>query len=243
VDGELDIVRHLQIEHHLAECTSCSERHQGLQALREVIAATPLSYSAPAALRERILGSTELAPSTGIASRRHWNPAALFAMAAGILLLIAAAAALAFIQSGRHSLETQLAEQVTSSHVRSLQADVEHLTDVLSSNQHVVKPWFQGRTDYSPPVTDLAQHDFTLIGGRLDYIGERPVAALVYKRREHFINLFVWPAKDQTDRPVRSLGHQSYRISHWDRSGMSFWAISDLNAEEFAEFVRLLQEQ
>jgi anti-sigma factor RsiW len=227
-DGELDLVRHLQIEHHLAECAACSDRQRGLRLLQDAIASAPLYHRAPDALRSRLAGPTRRRPSVVL-------------VAAAVILLAVTTLTAGFFGVRSMSGESRLAEQVVASHVRSLQ--VEHLTDVASSDRHTVKPWFQGKLDFSPPVQDLSVDGFPLIGGRLDYLDDRPVAALVYRRRGHVINLFVWPVRDDDEKPVRSIDRQGFHACHWQRSGMSYWVVSDLNARELEEFAGLFQER
>ena len=235
-DGELDLVRHVEIEEHLAGCAECSDRVKNLRSLRAAVSSPFLYYQAPPALRQRMQHATSPVVRE---RRRSWVQ--LGAIAAGLLLLIGAAATtgMLFPRIGT-STDDRLAERVVASHVRSLQVD--HLTDVVSSDQHTVKPWFRGKLDFSPPVPDLSRQGYALSGGRLDYLADRPVAALVYNRRLHAINLFTWPAGDDTEKSVRGLTRQGFHVRYWQRSGMTYWAISDLNEQEFDEFVRLFQE-
>lgn len=235
-DGELDLVRHVQIEEHLAECAACAEREQQLRTLRTVLASPSLYYRAPTELRTRV----ELATAQ-VTSNRRRSLRQMAAVAAGVLLLIGTSATIgAFLSRMGSSSDPQLADWVVAGHVRSLQVD--HLADVLSSDRHTVKPWFRGKLDFSPQVPDLSSQGYTLNGGRLDYLADRPVAALVYHRRLHTINLFTWPAGDDREKAVQSLSRQGFHIRYWQRSGMIFWAISDLNDQELNEFVRLFQE-
>ena len=139
------------------------------------------------------------------------------------------------------SADDPIAESIVAGHVRSLQA--EHLYDVASSDMHTVKPWFKGKLDFSPEVPDLSSAGFALTGGRLDYLLDRPVAALVYSRGKHAINLFTWRSGDEKDKPVRSHAQQGFHLRDWRRSGMTYWAISDLNDQGLDEFVRLFQER
>jgi anti-sigma factor RsiW len=131
-----------------------------------------------------------------------------------------------------------LAEQVVSSHIRSLMAN--HLSDVVSTDQHTVKPWFSGKLDFAPVVTNLAPQGFPLVGGRLDYLDDRTVAALVYKHRQHTINLFLWPLSDSDANP-QILSIKGFNVVHWTQAHMNYWAVSDLNASELTEFARDLK--
>ena len=139
------------------------------------------------------------------------------------------------------STDELLTREVVSSHVRSLMAT--HLADVASSDHHTVKPWFAGKLDFSPPVEDLAKQGYPLVGGRLDYLKNRPVAALVYQRQKHFINLFIWPADSAPDVRANTVSLQGYNLAYWAKSGMTYWAVSDLNSSELQEFVQLVQNQ
>jgi anti-sigma factor RsiW len=141
--------------------------------------------------------------------------------------------------SSRQSPDDVLAQEVVASHVRSLMAN--HLTDVPSSDRHTVKPWFDGKLDYAPPVKDLSELGFRLIGGRLEYLAGKPVAALVYQHRNHFVNLYVWPANRQLETEVSITEKQGFSLFHWTSGGMTYWAISDLNDTELREFAQLFR--
>src|SRR5262249_41163093 len=138
------------------------------------------------------------------------------------------------------SKDEVLAQEVVSSHVRSLMAD--HLTDVPSSDQHTVKPWFNGKLDFSPTVKDLSEQGFPLVGGRLDYLANRPVAALIYQHQKHFINLFIWTSTQGTDTEEKLIRRQGYNLIHWQKAGMTYWVVSDLNNNELQEFTRIVQQ-
>ncbi len=131
--------------------------------------------------------------------------------------------------------QTLLTQEVQVAHVRSLMAN--HLVDVASTDQHTVKPWFNGKLDFSPPVTDLAPQGFPLVGGRLEYLDGREVAALVYQRNKHYINLFIWPSQDQEAGLQRS-DYNGYHLFHWTQSGMTFWAVSDVNPKDLVSFIQ-----
>jgi anti-sigma factor RsiW len=136
----------------------------------------------------------------------------------------------------RHDDMERIQSEVVSAHLRSLQAG--HLTDVVSTDQHTVKPWFNGRLDVSPPVVDLTAQGFTLIGGRLDYVDARPIGAVVYRRRQHVINLFVAQTTSNERRNVKSETFQGFNIHRWSESGLNYWAISDIGKDELADFCR-----
>ena len=238
LDGELDLVRNLEIERHLQDCQACSRVFQNHQTLRRAITSGALYYQAPANLRKRVLSTVRKAnkPET-IPRLRSWRWLSVGASLAGVALLAWILAPLLI----RPSADDLLAQEIISAHVRSLMAS--HLNDVSSSDQHTVKPWFNGKLDFSPPVADLADQGFPLVGGRLDYLANRPVAALVYQRRQHFINLFIWPVAAAPDTDQKTSPRQGYHLVHWTKSGMTHWAVSDLNQRELQEFARQIQSQ
>lgn len=236
LDDELDLVRSLEIEAHLKDCQTCAHAYNELRSLHSAVSDTTLRFEPPAALRNRIRSALrDESGATNRPLRLSWRwmiPAVSFAT-----LVIFASVLIALLS--RPSTSDLMAQEIVSSHVRSLME--KHLTDVPSSDQHTVKPWFDGRLDFSPPVRDLASAGFTLVGGRLDYIGNRPVAALVYQHRQHYINVFVWPSAGASDASGRALVRQGYNLINWSNSGMNYWATSDLNLAELQQFVQLLQ--
>lgn len=237
VDNELAVTQTLQIEHHLDGCDICRHVYRQAHALRSVVQEQAPYYPAPDPLRHRVVAAvrtTVSQPAPRTLTVRWWQLGA--ALACTVLLTWTLTTALLIPSAPGH-----LPDDILASHIRSLLAG--NVADVLSSDQHTVKPWFNGKLDFSPPVQDLAAQGFPLVGGRLDYIDGRPVAALVYRHRQHLINLFVWPAGSApVARPtLRSL--QGYHLLHWTGSGMTFWAISDLNPDELEQFQSLLQPE
>ena len=241
VDGELDAANSARCEAHVARCPDCTAELERLRALRAMLAQDGIAWRAPPALRAKILASLEQeAARTGRAAPVRVSPpnrwgarlreAALSWTAVPSGLALAASLALAILVM-RPDDGSDLSGQLVAGHVRSLLAN--HLTDVQASDQHTVKPWFAGKIDFAPPVIDLDDRGFTLIGGRLDYIENRVVAALIYKRRQHVINLFLWPSDT---RQAAARAKEGFNILTWQQAGLTFCAVSDLNAVELKEF-------
>ena len=260
LDGELDPVTSRAIEQHLRDCRNCEQKYMANRALVNAIGTAMPYYKAPAELRERIQISLreEIAeqPARAVAPNARpqsatkqpeprpilfgtsWNGLAL--AAAIVFAAIIAWTLLPGLQ--RSDTEQFLATQLIASHVRSLMAN--HLADVASSDQHTVKPWLDAKLDFAPPVVDLTSAGFPLIGGRLDYLDNRPVAALIYQRRKHFINLFVWPASDASRRTAaKEISRQGYHLLHWIEGDFNYWAVSDVNKEDLQNFQHLFEEQ
>jgi anti-sigma factor RsiW len=241
-DGELDAANALAVEDHLRNCGDCTAAYDEIVRHKQLLRNEKLRFRPPPALQGRILAalaSEEGANAANAAgpprmgqfsSKRFqvWQAGAAFsamALAASIILFV-----------GSLSRAPEIDSQLVAAHVRSLL--VSHLTDVASSDQHTVKPWFLGKLDFAPPVVDLAQNGFPLIGGRLDYIGGRVVPALVYRRHGHTINLFVWPAGKIEAATGTSDG---YHVASWREGGFTYAAVSDLNIPELREFQRAFE--
>src|SRR6266404_3054199 len=259
LDGELDPIASQTIEQHLRECDKCDQAYKAHALLIRSISDKTPYYKAPAGLRERIQSSlleeiAERSPrsvSREISSlfrskqseRRaipfgtQWN---WLALAAAVVL----AAIIAFNLAPRlqrPGADQVLATQLIASHVRSLMAN--HLTDVASSDQHTVKPWLDTKLDFAPVVADLTSDGFPLVGGRLDYLDNRPVAALVYQRRKHFINLFVWPAESGSTGADKRITRQGYQLLHWVDSDFNYWAVSDVSDNDLQAFKQVFEKQ
>ena len=242
LDSELDLVRTIEVEAHLKSCEFCARELENQQALREALRRGSLAYAAPASLRTRIQTSLDAAKATKIPERASaWHGLQIWRLAAAFAVLVLCTVTAWQLLPGLHapSSNQRIAAEVFASHVRSLEAN--HLMDVVSTDQHTVKPWFDGKLDFSPPVEDLASDGFPLIGGRLDYLEGREVAALVYQRRKHFINLFVWPDPSGSSAAPVLESLQGYNLMRWSRGGFHFWAASDVSPADLAEFVKLLE--
>jgi anti-sigma factor RsiW len=237
-DGELELTSSLAVERHLEDCPACARAWQAQQALRARLADGSLYRRAPAGLQARIrsaLPRPARARARLPALPRYWLAAA--AALAGVALLGWGALRVLSVPSA----EDRLAQEVVEAHVRARLLPG-RLPDVPSSNQHKVKPWFSDKVGFSPPVKDLTDHDFALVGGRLDYFNGQKVAALVYRRRGHVIDLFVWPAAAEDARSPRHLTRQGFHLIHWAGGGLTCWAVSDLNEAELQEFVQAIRK-
>jgi mycothiol system anti-sigma-R factor len=235
LDDELAETERGQLRDHLADCPECGPEAQALERLREGIRRSAPIYRAPEALRSRLrfaLRREAAATSRAVRPAPGW-----LAYAASILLAVALGSGGTLLITGERQ-EDAVASELIDSHLRSLLGN--HLTDVASSDQHTVKPWFAGRSDVSPPAVDLASKGFPLVGGRLDLIAGKPVPALVYRRREHVINLFVLPAS-RGDLSA-TLTRRGYSVRHWNEGDLGLWTVSDAAPSELAEFERVFRE-
>jgi anti-sigma factor RsiW len=259
LDGELDPITSQTIEQHLRECRNCDQAYKTHGSLIRAIGKATPYYKTPAALRERIQSSLreEIAerPMGNIAPdaqplfpRRQPGPRTILFGTPWNWLSLAAAIVLTAIialtlvpRLQRPAADQFLATQLIASHVRSLMAN--HLTDVASSDQHTVKPWLDVKLDFAAPVVDLSGEGFPLLGGRLDYLDNRPVAALIYQRRKHFINLFVWPVDSNAAKGTETISRQGYQLLHWVNSDFNYWAVSDVSANDLQTFKQQFELQ
>ena len=232
-DGELDAAGIVELEKHIHDCPACALAWRNAQGLKKALKQDALFFTAPTELCRAI--KAELRSQVETKSWwdfRNWN----WLTAATTSFATVCLALLLTLSLTRPSAQQRLTQEIVSSNIRSLMAD--HMLDVVSTDQHTVKPWFNGKLDFSPPVKDLAAQEFPLIGGRLDYIGGRSVAALVFHRNKHVINLFIWPVNEKDSKPVSLTPIQGYNVIHWSEANMTFWAVSDLNEKELMEFVQ-----
>jgi len=259
LDCELDPITSQTIEQHLRECGRCDQAYKTQRSLIRAIGNATPYFKAPAELRERIQSSlreetTEHPVRNGVPGaqvvfhKRQPEPRSILSEIPWNWLGLAAAIILAAIiafnvvpRAQRPEADQFLATQLIASHARSLMAN--HLTDVASSDQHTVKPWLDAKLDFAPAVVDLSEKGFPLIGGRLDYLDNRPVAALIYQRRQHFLNLFVWPLGPGRAGSTKAMTRQGYQLLHWVDSDLNYWAVSDINEKELQEFKQLFEEQ
>jgi anti-sigma factor RsiW len=243
VDQELGIIDALAVERHLETCLACRREIEEQRSVSMRTRAGAAYFEAPAALRARIGASLPARESTRTSA--PWWQACRLEAAAALMASLALTLALGWgigeyrAQHGAlSSMQHRQTEELVASHVRSLQVD--HLADVTSSDQHTVKPWFIGKLDFAPPVVDLGPQGFPLIGGRLDYLGGRAVAVLVYRRNRHPINLYIWPGADMSATP-HATQSQGYHLVRWSDGGMNFSAVSDVADSDLAQFAQAVR--
>jgi anti-sigma factor RsiW len=228
LDNELDAGHAREVEDHIASCPACAAELATQREMQRVLADTKLRYTAPAGLRARIeasLPQPQRQPSRRSVLRGFAMGSAVSALAAsGVVAVVL-----------RQDDQQRILSEVVSAHLRSLQAG--HLIDVVSTDQHTVKPWFNGKLDVAPPVIDLTAQGFTLVGGRLDYVDARAIGAVVYRRRQHVINLFVAQTASTEHRPPKTQTMQGFNCRRWGERGLNFWAVSDIGSDELTEFV------
>jgi anti-sigma factor RsiW len=229
IDNELDGPTNAAVREHLTGCVECRRRVAEREALGRLVRSAPY-YVASDRLRAEVAGRRprRVLSFPGVTT---WAAAAVLVLAVGAGIGVTA-------RRTAQARQQAVVDAVVDGHVRSLMA--EHLFDVRSTDQHTVKPWFLGRLDFSPPVVDLAASGFPLVGGRLDYLAGRPVAALVYQRQKHTINVFIEPQDRAALSGIESQSIRGFHVRHWERDGMSFYAVSDLNDAELTEFARAL---
>ncbi len=231
-DGELSLSDKRAVEEHLERCTDCARVLTSLQVLNTAIK-QKAAEQAPAGLRRwlrRQLRQTRRQPE------REWL--SWLGLSGGAVALVA------LLTWGVASLVSMPPvssplEEVIGAHVRSLMVD--HVTDIASADRHEVKPWFQGKLDFAPPVHDFSDRGFPLLGGRLDYLQQRPAAALAYRRRAHVINVFIWPSHMEGDTALKRQSYQGYHIVRWRKAGLEYWLVSDLNVAELMGFATLVR--
>jgi anti-sigma factor RsiW len=240
IDNELDISSTILVKQHLRDCSDCQQLLESRKAVGALLDNPQVRYEVPDSLLGRIQSALPVSRSEVKQRSRTRFIIPWFSIPLALAATIAVMLGLAFLnQEGvfDRSHSNSIAQDVISSHVRSLLAT--HLFDVPSTDQHTVKPWFDGKLKFSPPVHDFAEHGFRLTGGRLDYLNGREVAALVYQRRLHIINLFIWPSESSRNTVATSFSQDGYNVLHWAHEGFEFWAVSDVNAEDMRAFADL----
>ncbi|MCW3095696.1 MAG: putative anti-sigma factor [Chthonomonadaceae bacterium] len=236
MDGELDLVRRMEIERHIQTCPECADHVNNGRAVQIVLRSDRLYYGAPAGFEGRVLTAVRAAERAQTPrSRVFLRPAFGIAAFAALLSLLW----IVFAQVQRTNREAAVIHQVTCSHVHSLMAN--HLLDIASTDALAVRTWYTGKLDYAPTVFDLTRQGYPMMGGRLDYVNDNTVAALVYTRKKHVINLFLWPAAERDSQTLRQEGRSGYQICRWTGGGMTYCAVSDLSPQELALFAGTIQ--
>jgi anti-sigma factor RsiW len=234
VDGELDLANVRETERHLQSCADCRATQKAIRELRSALTSDAPGYVAPAHLRRNVRAALRREVKS---SRQTPSPWLMFATGAAFAVVILG---FVLLQTMRATRSDAIVDQVVANHVRSLLAV--QLVDVVSSDQHTVKPWFDGKIDFAPEVHDLAAKGFPLVGGRLDYLDGKTVAALVYQRNKHAINLFITPAPASRSTSPTVTSRRGYNVVTWANNGMKYWAVSDLNQAELRQFTQLFEQ-
>ena len=232
LDGELPVDEAREIDRHLARCPACAREFGTLTETHRILSENLMQYRAPDVLKARIRSAVAGVP----ASREptHPVPAWWRQVAAGLLIAIMSSG-VTYVAVNRSVHGAVAADELLESHVRSVMPG--HLTDVVSTEHHTVKPWFNGRVDVSPAVPNLDSAGFLLVGGRADYVRGRVVPVVVYARRQHVINVYAWAAASADAAPPNDLSRNGYHFVTWRTGGIEYWAVSDLNAAELHTFV------
>ena len=233
VDGELDLANARETERHLRSCADCRGTEKAIRELRSALTSEATAYRAPAHLRRNVRAALRREAKSSRHILPPWLTFATGAVFAAILL------GFVFFQTTRAARTNAIVDQVVANHVRSLLEA--QLVDAVSSDQHAVKPWFDGKIDFAPEVRDLATDGFPLVGGRLDYLDGKTVATLVYQRNKHPINLFITPAPTSRNTSPTVVTRRGYNVISWTNSGMKYWAVSDLNQAELRQFTGLFE--
>ncbi|MBL8540779.1 MAG: anti-sigma factor [Betaproteobacteria bacterium] len=244
VDRELGLPEAIEMDRHLHACPQCQEEFMEQSRVRAAVKKHVTYYHAPGDLAARIATALPAEDRTLASSRRRewrWSVSATWLGLGGALAGVVALVWSALLYQALPSADEMVGDQIVASHVRSLMAS--HIADVTSSDQHTVKPWFSGKLDFSPTVGDFTELGFPLVGGRLDYVDHRTVAALVYRHRQHLVNVYVWPSAVHDTGAVRTQSRQGYHLVNWAGGGMAYWVISDLNAKELMQLVDALRGQ
>ncbi len=236
IDGALGPVRRSFITRHVATCPGCAAQLDDLQSMQAALRSNLPYHRAPPGLAARI---GAMLPREDVpAPSRSWLRVPAFSIAGTGLVGALAGVALTVLVLGGGGSNDAVMQAVIGSHIRSMMAD--HLTDVLTSDQHTVKPWLSARLDISPSVRELKDDGFPLVGGRLDYVDGHPAAVVVYRRAKHVINLFAWASPGKPDIGFHDESRQGFNVVTWRRDGITYYAVSDVEAGQLAEFAKLV---
>jgi len=239
VDGMLGLFARVRVTRHIAGCSECAAKLEELRAMQVAVRTNLPYHRAPPGLAARIGAALprEMAPR----EVRPWFRMPAFGMAGtGLAGALAGVALTVLVLGGQPGSQGDAVQSVIGSHIRSLQA--EHLTDVLTSDQHTVKPWLSARLDVSPPVLELKDQGFPLVGGRQDYVDGHPTAVVVYRHAKHVINLLAWASPGAANEPPRDESRQGFNVVTWRRNGITYYAVSDVEADQLAAFAKLVAQ-